>query len=708
MVRRVIRVVCLCAFLFRGPHSASAQQVQGASFDPEPVHLNAHVSGVPRPVSPNDLLGLRDAQGLSISPDGKHIAFVVGQAIGEANSYRSGLFVVATDGNQDVRSFGSAGPPHWDDINQWIPEAPQWSHDSTLISYRMRLASGEHWQVWGWDAGTGQREQITHVNGDVEKYRWLGDGKALLIEVVSSPSERETARWAEHGILMDSDIKPYLSIPVLAQKAESQEPKREYWIHEYETKIDRRATTKEIRDSFPLESYDATGSIDEKRDSLSAKYQIVDANPSPDGKRIAYLYVVNVAALSPRWGRRLLIRWDKGSKFAEVTPDSYYIDQYWWSTDGTTLYFTERTGLGRAPRLYSVVGNDLVPKLVFRTGRSEYLSSFSSDGRGKYFACLWEDHSSPPQIAVIDAASGKLKKLVDLNPEFKFLRQSPAERIEGTNRFGENWFAYLVKPLDYENGRKYPLVVTTYRSGDYFLRGASGDENPIQVYAAKGFVVLDFDVGFLRNIRPGDFEDKLLDWASPVASIESAVQRLVEAGLVDPSRVGLAGYSHGVEIGGFAVTHSHLFRAASGADIYNPCFYDLGGEGWHELFAKWGLAGWTEGRTKAYWQQIAVPLNADKVSTAILQTATDTDYLGYMATYRALKDLDKPIELYIYANELHVINQPKHRLEIYERNVDWFLFWLKDEEDPNPAKSEQFARWRKLKEDAQKATNTSR
>ena len=224
MARRVIRVVCLCAFLFCGRHSVSAQQVQGAGFDPEPVHLDAHVPGVPRPVTPHDLLSLRDPQGMSISPDGKHIAFVVGQAIGEANSYRSGLFVVATDSDQDIRSFGSAGPPHWDDINQWIPEAPQWSHDSTLISYRMRLASGEHWQVWGWDAGTGRREQITHVNGDVEKYRWLDDGRALLLEVVSSPSEQETANWAEHGILMDSDIKPYLSIPILAQKAESQEP----------------------------------------------------------------------------------------------------------------------------------------------------------------------------------------------------------------------------------------------------------------------------------------------------------------------------------------------------------------------------------------------------------------------------------------------------------------------------------------------------
>jgi dipeptidyl aminopeptidase/acylaminoacyl peptidase len=255
----------------------------------------------------------------------------------------------------------------------------------------------------------------------------------------------------------------------------------------------------------------------------------------------------------------------------------------------------------------------------------------------------------------------------------------------------------LVKPLDYVDGRKYPLVVTTYRSGDYFLRGASGDENPIQVYAAKGFAVLSFDVGWQRNIRPGDFATKLLDWASPTASIEDAVQRLVDAGLVDSSRVGLAGYSHGEEIGGYAVSHTHLFRAASGADIYDPCFYALGGEAWHQLFTKWGLAGWTEGDTKARWREIAVSARADKVSTAILQNTTDTDYVGYMATYRALRDLQKPIELYIYPNELHVINQPKHRLEIYERNVDWFLFWLKDEEDTNPAKTDEFARWRMLR-----------
>ena len=464
---------------------------------------------------------------------------------------------------------------------------------------------------------------------------------------------------------------------------------------------------KKFANGFPV-----LGNANESRSTtqshLSEKYKIVDVNPSPDGKRVAYLYLVEDPAVSKKWCRRLLIRRDTDSPLMEVTPDSYFVDQYWWSADGETLYFTERAGLGRSPWLEEISGNDLRPRLVYKTDRPEFLSHFASDGQGRRFACLWENNDSPPQIAVIDTASQKLKKLVDLNPEFSSLELSPAERMEGTNRFGENWYAYLVKPLGYVGGKKYPLVVTTYRSGDYFLRGASGDENPIQVYAAKGFVVLSFDVGRPRNVRPGDFADKLLDWASPVASLESAIGRLVLSGLVDPEQIGISGFSHGEEIAGYAITHTHLFRAASSAQMYDPCFYGLGGELWHQLFAQWGLAGWIEGSTRADWQEIALTKNADKVNTAILQNLSDTEYIGDMPTYRALKDLGKPIEVYIYPNELHVRNQPKHKLEIYERNADWFSFWLKNVEDSDPAKAKQFARWRSLRSAAEKSTGLSR
>ena len=60
--------------------------------------------------------------------------------------------------------------------------------------------------------------------------------------------------------------------------------------------------------------------------------------------------------------------------------------------------------------------------------------------------------------------------------------------------------------------------------------------------------------------------------------------------------------------------------------------------------------------------------------------------------------LGKPVEIFIYPNELHIKNQPKHRFEIYNRNLDWMRFWLQDYEDPNSSKSQQYARWRKLRE----------
>ena len=69
-------------------------------------------------------------------------------------------------------------------------------------------------------------------------------------------------------------------------------------------------------------------------------------------------------------------------------------------------------------------------------------------------------------------------------------------------------------------------------------------------------------------------------------------------------------------------------------------------------------------------------MNADRIRTPILENASDTEYLIYLPLYRSLMDLGKPVELYIYTNELHVRNQPRHRLEIYQRNLDWFMLWL--------------------------------
>ena len=69
--------------------------------------------------------------------------------------------------------------------------------------------------------------------------------------------------------------------------------------------------------------------------------------------------------------------------------------------------------------------------------------------------------------------------------------------------------------------------------------------------------------------------------------------------------------------------------------------------------------------------------------------------------YVALKEAGKPIEMYVFPDEYHVKWQPKHRHNIYRRNVQWFNFWLRGVEDPDPVDPEQYARWRKLREQHQ-------
>ena len=65
--------------------------------------------------------------------------------------------------------------------------------------------------------------------------------------------------------------------------------------------------------------------------------------------------------------------------------------------------------------------------------------------------------------------------------------------------------------------------------------------------------------------------------------------------------------------------------------------------------------------------------------------------------YAALRSLKKPVYLIMLPSGKHIMTNRKQRLYSETINVDWFPFWLKDEEDPDPSKADQQARWRELR-----------
>jgi dipeptidyl aminopeptidase/acylaminoacyl peptidase len=688
----------LCFLLSGAISSAHAQDFDAVDFDPTPVRIPSLEKGQPRPVTSMDLLEIRDQKGVSISPNGKYVAFIIGQALYETNSNRSGLYIIGTAAGSAPVCLGTAGAPSWDPINQWVPESPQWSPDSKFITYITRMDKAANRQVWRWSVEGGAPVQLTDVPGSVQSYHWTPEGDKIVVTFEKPRDKFQIQRLSEDGILYDGRFDASHGRPVVSEVLASKPKELETWIHDVLTGEERKRTEAEAGSVGPWVSDIGEAYFD--RTTSFVGHHLIDAKVSPDGHRVAY----RIYDDSPgtRVFYKLFSKPVRGGTPVDVAPGVYFMPDYWWAADSSRIYFTQDGGDGWPDKLMVVPAEGGPLRQVFSS--SESLYSCAPDKSFHYMACASEGRTAPSQIALADITAGTVRTLIDLNPEFANLELGSITRLDGVNRYGDRWWGHLVKPLNYEPGKRYPLIVTTYRTHE-FLRGASGDENPIQVYAAHGFAVLSFDYGRREyDNKPGDFQRYLSWYESVEASIEMAIQEASELGVADTTRVGLTGYSRGTEIVTYEITHTKLFSAVSGAaGDYSPYFYYMARRPVQDNFSREGVGGWPEGKSKANWKQLAPDLNAERIDIPVLNNDPDSEFLVDLALYTSLRELGKPMELFIYPNELHRVNQPKHRYQIYERNLDWFRFWLKSEESPDPAKREQYQRWHQLRQLQQNA-----
>jgi len=98
------------------------------------------------------------------------------------------------------------------------------------------------------------------------------------------------------------------------------------------------------------------------------------------------------------------------------------------------------------------------------------------------------------------------------------------------------------------------------------------------------------------------------------------------------------------------------------------------------------------------WLKLSPEFKLDQVKTPLLvNTVTGGGGAASMwAPYIGLRNLNKPVDLMIFDGSEHVATNPAIRMGSQGGSVDWFRFWLQDYEDPDPAKAEQYTRWREL------------
>jgi dipeptidyl aminopeptidase/acylaminoacyl peptidase len=669
--------------------NALAQGEQCGSLPPAGTQIAS-----PRGLTAEDLAGLRDIGPqypagsdrnlFSISPDGQWLAFEIHRANPDTNDYCVALAALPIARVDDrtpqlldlggelipatFRQYGWAALPS----GMPMPISPHWAPEGRWIAFLKREHGST--QVWRADLSGSKGRQITRSGGDVEDFRFAGDGRTILFAARPGLAAAEAAIDRESLGGWHFDARAY---PVRGARPQTPDTAPVQY-----RRRDRRSTSCNTSRGRPIRS--DTG------DSHARNGRVDDAERTHGVGRASGHPMVAAAIArrcpAQRRSSRLLRVRELCSRFV---------------VDDLVVRRWQEAALPPPRRL----GREQNRYLRMDSRRRGTAAPLSHRGRADRIKddliCLREQSRRPRHFVRIDLSSGRASVLFDPNPEFSSLRLGNVERLHWSTATGAEAYGDLVYPVGFQQGRHYPLIVVQYRTRG-FLRGGVGDEFPIQAFANRGYFVLSVEnpsyeaiVGRHRTqVETAQaFNRDFVGRAGVLSSIEQAVRTLIARGLVDDHRIGITGLSDGSSTVQFAALNSTLFAAGSATGCcWEPTQDGLIGPVIADHFHAVGWPAINDEATE-FWSRMSLSRNAGRVAFPILMQAADNEYLFALQSYTALLRAGVPVDLFIFAGEDHVKWQPAHRLAVYRRNMAWFDFWLRGLLPSGPHGQAEAARW---------------
>jgi dipeptidyl aminopeptidase/acylaminoacyl peptidase len=276
-------------------------------------------------------------------------------------------------------------------------------------------------------------------------------------------------------------------------------------------------------------------------------------------------------------------------------------------------------------------------------------------------------------------------KLTDANPQVKDLSLAEYENVTWKSTDGQTIEGILIYPLNYEQGKRYPLIVQIHGGpASAYTHSFSGSYGTYtNVFAANGYALFQpnyrgssgYGEKFRMEIAGAYFRQAFDD-------IMTGVDYLIQRGIADPDKLGMMGWSAGGHWSNWTLVSTDRFKAIStGAGAVN----------WISLYAQTDEQDTREfyfkGKPYDNWDHYldVSPLKyIKKAKTPTLIHFGEKDRRIPKPQgdelHMALKKLGVPTEFIVYPEMPHGLENPRYQLVKMEAEFAWFEKWIKGKE----------------------------